>query len=75
MSDKPKRNKWASRRWIVCLWAMLMASLIGSVSLFRGDSPAWVGIVLPTLIAIPAAYIAAESYTKTRIHPGGGTVE
>jgi hypothetical protein len=76
MSDKPKRNKWASRRYLFAVWAAVMASyLIVSPSIPGVESPAWAGSVITALILIVGAFIGGESYTKTRLSPGGGTVE
>lgn len=76
MSDKPKRHKWQSRRFLFALWAAAMASyLIVSPAIPGVESPEWAGSVITALILIVGAFIGGESYTKTRLSPGGGTVE
>ena len=60
-------NKWNSRRWRITLWAMATATLLMGYSVAVRYEPSWLGIALPLLVAIPTAYIAAESYTKTHI--------
>lgn len=60
-------NKYQSRRWIVTVWAMFTISILMSISIITKYAPDWLGIVLPILGAIPTAYIAAESYTKTHL--------
>lgn len=66
MSDK-SYNKWNSRRWQVTIWAMANISIFLAWSMIVKEYPTWFGIIMPILGAIPTAYIAAESYTKTHL--------
>ncbi len=66
MADK-EYNKFNSRRWRVTVWAMINITLFLAWSMFIKETPSWLGIVMPMLGAIPTAYIAAESYTKTHL--------
>ena len=50
-------NKWQSRRWLITLWAIVILT----TSLILKFEPSW----MIAIAAIPPAYIAAESYTKT----------
>ena len=61
-------NKWQSRRWWVCVWAMLMATVILLYGVYTGDIPGGMGAALPILIGVAGGYIAADSMTK----PKGG---
>jgi hypothetical protein len=64
MEDKEKYNKWNSRRWRVSVWAMLSATLLMGYSLYKNLDLPWISGAITLLIAIPMAYIGAESYTK-----------
>jgi len=66
MSEK-EYNKFNSRRWRVTIWAMLNVSGFLVWSMLIQYVPSWMGLVMPILGAIPTAYIAAESYTKTHL--------
>lgn len=58
-------NKWNSRRWIICVWVMLMSTVLMVWSLITQKELSWVGMSLPILLGIIGVYIGAESYTKT----------
>lgn len=64
-------EKKNSRKWIVCSWSMIMDTLliIGSmVALIIGhEPPSWIGGVIITLTAIPAAYLGVNVYQKTHL--------
>jgi len=57
-------NKWHSRRWWVCLWAIAMTTLIIFWLMLRQDAPGWVGMVINLYQLIIGGYIAADSLTK-----------
>jgi len=57
-------NKWQSRRWWVCLWAMAAASAIITTGIVRGDIPEGLGAVVSILAGVAGGYIAADSLTK-----------
>jgi len=59
-------RKWSSRRWWVCLWSMLMCTIILTWLMFSNESPGWAGIAIGLFQAIMIAYIGADSYTKPR---------
>lgn len=60
-------NKWQSRRWWICLWAIGNATIIMTWLIIRGgDAPAWVGLTLNLDQLIIMAYIAADSFTKPK---------
>ena len=62
--EKEKYNKWNSRRWRVSVWAMISATLLMGYSLYNNVDLPWISGAITLLIAIPMAYIGAESYTK-----------
>lgn len=60
-------NKWYSRRWWICLWAIIMATIIIFWLMISGiDAPSWVGVVLGLFQVIISIYIAADSMTKPK---------
>lgn len=60
-------GKWNSRRWWVCLWAVVASSAIITVAIARGLVPAGLEAALPLLLGIIGGYIAADSMTKPKI--------
>jgi len=60
-------SKWNSRRWRVTTWAMFNITIFLAWAMILKESPNWFGVIMPILGAIPTAYIAAESYTKTHL--------
>ena len=60
-------SKWMSRRWWVCVWAMLSATLIIVTGLVRGSVPDSFGTALSVLVGVAGGYIAADSLTKPKI--------
>ncbi len=59
-------NKWQSRRWWICLWAIAMTTLIIFWLMLRQDAPGWVGMVINLFQLIIGGYIAADSLTKKK---------
>lgn len=59
-------NKWQSRRWWVCLWAMAASSAIITAGIIRGDVPAGLAAALSLLVGVSGGYIAADSLTKPK---------
>jgi hypothetical protein len=59
-------KKWASRRWWVTVWAMLMSTAIIASGIARGDVPGGLGAALSLLVGVTGGYIAADSFTKPR---------
>jgi len=60
-------SKWNSRRWWVCLWAIVMVtSVIVWLMVFRDDAPSWVGTAISLFQLIIGGYIAADSFTKPK---------
>jgi uncharacterized membrane protein (DUF485 family) len=66
-----KRNKWHSRRWLVCVWAIAMTTIIISYSLITQHSPDWMGLAIGLYQMIIGGYIAADSLTKPKGGDGG----
>ena len=66
MSDKPKRNKWASRRWLICVWAIPMVTAIITAELIRPAGADWIGTVLALMLGIIGGYIASNTITKPK---------
>ena len=64
-------NKWNSRRWQVCVWAIFMTSIIilWLMILPPKDTPTWVVTVLNLFQLIIGGYIAADSFTKPKGEP------
>lgn len=62
MEKKTDYNKWKSRRWIICIWAMFVITMIVILGIiFKNDS--YVPIAT-TLVAIPVAFTSLESVNK-----------
>ena len=59
-------NKWQSRRWWVCLWAMLMSTAIIIFGMYSTEIPPGMGTALSLLVGIAGGYIAADSLTKQK---------
>jgi hypothetical protein len=59
-------NKWQSRRWLVAIWSMTMASVIISAGIVREDIPGGMGAALSLLVTVAGGYIAADSFTKPK---------
>jgi hypothetical protein len=62
-------SKWQSRRWWVCIWAMLCASGIILSGIISGNTPEGMGSALSLLIGVAGGYIAADSMTKPKGNP------
>lgn len=61
-------NKWKSRRWLICLWAMLIISVIVILGiLYNTDS--YVPLAT-TLVAIPVSFVSLESVNKWKKKEG-----
>lgn len=55
-------NKWKSRRWLICLWAMLMITIIVILGIiFKNDSYT---TLATTLVAIPVGFVSLETLNK-----------
>ena len=66
-------NKWQSRRWLVCLWAIINATIIIAWLIIKGgEAPNWVGVTLNLDQLIIMAFIAADSFTKPKGAAIGG---
>jgi hypothetical protein len=60
-------NKWQSRRWWICVWAVVMTTgLIVWLVIRQTEAPGWVGIVINIFQIIIIGYIAANSMTKPK---------
>ena len=69
IEKKTAEEKFKSRKWLVCLWSMLMCSfiIIGSVvmGLIEKEIPSWFGTLAVTFAAVSGGYIGANTYQKT----------
>lgn len=55
-------NKWKSRRWLICCWAMLMVTFIVILGItLKNDSYA---ALATTLVAVPVGYVSLETVNK-----------
>lgn len=55
-------NKWKSRRWLICLWAMFMVTSIVILGIiFKNDS--YVPLAT-TLVAVPVGFVSLETLNK-----------
>jgi len=59
-------SKWASRRWLVCIWAMVMSTAIIVAGIASGDVPGGLAAALSILVGVSGGYIAADSLTKPK---------
>jgi len=63
-------SKWNSRRWWICVWAILMVtSIIIWLIIKSTEAPSWVGTAISLFQLIIGGYIASDSFTK----PKGGS--
>lgn len=61
-------SKWQSRRWLVCVWAIGVATALIVSAVVRDRLPDGLESSIPLLLGIIGGYIAANSLTK----PKGG---
>lgn len=62
------RKKWLSRRWWVCVWAMVMLSVSYVLSSIGFIPPEWFNTAAPILVGLIGGWMASETFTK----PKGG---
>lgn len=63
--EKEKYNKWASRRWLITVWAMLMVTAIVILgTIFNNDSFA---MIATTLVAVPVGFVSLETLNKKHL--------
>lgn len=61
---KKAYNKWKSRRWIICIWAMLMITAIVVLGIIlKNDS---YSPSATTLVAIPVGFVFLETLNKKK---------
>lgn len=65
MTDKQKQ-KWQSRRWILCLWAVFYISIMTPVLALTGYDGAWVAGTMLVIAGIPVSYITISSLKKPK---------
>lgn len=66
-------RKWQSRRWWICLWAMVMTTAIITWLMIepRGDI-GWTGAAIALFQAIILGYLASSTVTKPTIERSEG---
>jgi len=58
-------KKWLSRRWWVCLWAIIMCTiLIVWLIIYQPQDVSWVGVAIGLFQLIIGGYIAADTASK-----------
>lgn len=55
-----KKNRWVSRKWWVCLWAIIVTTGLTTWSMLREWAPNWLGILLPLLVSIIVTYTGVQ---------------
>lgn len=59
-------SKWNSRRWWVCIWAILMSTFLMVYSVITKTDLSWFGAAMALFQLIIGAYIASNTITKPR---------
>jgi len=65
MTDLQKKKLQSRRFWVV-IWACLLVTIWGSVSMIVGREPAWLVVAMNLLIAIPASYVTITTIKKRK---------
>ena len=63
-------KKWASRRWWVCIWAILMTTFLMVYSIITKTDLSWFGAGIALFQLIIGGYIASDTMTKRRTNDG-----
>lgn len=59
-------SKWNSRRWWVCIWAILMSTFLMVYSVITKTDLSWFGAGIALFQLIIGAYLASNTITKPR---------
>lgn len=63
-------NKWQSRKWWICVWAMAMSTGLVvyacTIQVLKIEVPTVVGISIPLLFGIIGGYMAANTILKPK---------
>lgn len=62
-------NKWLSRRWLVCVWAMAMATVLITYGTYKQIDLPWYSQIITFLQVIIVSFMAADSLTKPKEAP------
>ena len=60
------RNKWQSRRWLICVWAITMVTIITFWQMVNPAAVDWIGSTIGLLLGIIGGYIASDTVTKPK---------
>lgn len=60
------KTKWQSRRWLICVWAITMTTVIILWQMVYQIDAGWTGSTLGLLIGIIGGYIASNTITKPK---------
>lgn len=61
-----RRDKLKSRTFWLAVFCGILAAFWGTVSLFKGDAPAWLSSTMPLLIGAVIAYIGGNKYVASK---------
>ena len=54
-------NKFKSRKFIAAIWAAGIFTILGILSLAKGQNEPWLGTCMPLLVSIVLAYIGGQT--------------
>lgn len=60
------RNKWKSRRWLICVWAITMVTIITFWQMVYPSAVDWIGSTIGLMLGIIGGYIASDTITKPK---------
>ncbi len=65
-----QKKKLQSRRFWVVIWACLLVTIWGSMSLILGITQPWLVVAMNLLVAIPASYVTITTIKKKEAQDG-----
>lgn len=60
------KTKWQSRRWLICVWAITMVTIITFWQMVCPSAVDWIGSTLGLMLGIIGGYIASDTITKPK---------
>ena len=61
------KSKWQSRRWLICVWAVTITTIIIAREMISPTGADWISSSLGLLLAIVGGYIASDTITKPKV--------
>jgi 4-amino-4-deoxy-L-arabinose transferase-like glycosyltransferase len=61
-----QRKKLSSRRFLTVIWACLVLTSWGTLSLIANVTHPWMSVVMPIIAGIPVSYVTITSLKKKK---------